>query len=242
MLSRRGFLRLGVGTGSLGLVAWLGSEPEAPAQLVLAPNLPRAWGRYTFFSAAEIAFIDAAVARLIPTDVLGPGAVEAGVTLFIDQQLAGRYGHAVDWYMGGPWADGTDEQGYQSKLNPAEFYRAGIAAVDEHCRGAFDQKVFAALRPADRDAVLKGLEKGDIKLTGISAKDFFDMLWQNTQEGYFADPVYEGNRDFIGWKLVGYPGPRYNYTSEIRHYGQPYLLPTVGLMGRDPSRHPRGTA
>jgi len=58
------------------------------------------------------------------------------------------------------------------------------------------------------------------------------MLWQNTQEGYLADPMYGGNRDFAGWKLIGFPGPRYNYVAEIGQFGKPYTLPTVGLKGR----------
>ncbi len=46
---------------------------------------------YMFLSQAEIAFLDAAVSHLIPKDELGPGAKEAGVTYFIDQQLFGGY-------------------------------------------------------------------------------------------------------------------------------------------------------
>ena len=25
-------------------------------------------------------------------------------------------------------------------------------------------------------------------------------------EGFFADPIYGGNRDKVGWRLVGFPG------------------------------------
>ena len=32
------------------------------------------------------------------------------------------------------------------------------------------------------------------------------MLLNDTNEGMFADPIYGGNRDFAGWKLIGYPG------------------------------------
>ena len=39
-----------------------------------------------------------------------------------------------------------------------------------------------------------------------SSKLFFDILWRNTEEGYFADPMYGGNRGKVGWKLVGFPG------------------------------------
>ena len=28
----------------------------------------------------------------------------------------------------------------------------------------------------------------------------------------FADPMYGGNRNAAGWRLIGYPGPRFGYT------------------------------
>lgn len=237
-MHRRDLLRY-AGAGSLALATGgLVALRPARAQLAAAPNLPPVFGRYTFFSTAEKAFVDAALERLIPADDLSPGALEAGVTLFIDQQLAGRFGQAADWYMQGPFGEGTKEQGYQSPLTPAGLYRAAIRAVDAHCRDAHGGKVFAALDPDARDAVLEGLEQGKLELAGVSGKTFFDVLWHNVQEGFFADPIYEGNRDFIGWKLVGFPGPRYNYVGDIARFGQPYERPTVGLMGRDPSRRP----
>jgi gluconate 2-dehydrogenase gamma chain len=197
-------------------------------------------GAFSYFTAPEIAFIDAAVSRLIPADELGPGAKEASVTFFIDQQLAGSFGRAETWYMQGPWKEGTPQQGYQLKLTPAQLYRVGIQGTDEHCRRTFNKKAFADLSPTDRDKILHGLEKGEIELAGAPAKEFFDLLWQNTGEGFFADPMYGGNRDFAGWKLVGFPGPRYNYVNEIEQYGKPYTLPTVGLMGRNGSVVRRG--
>src|SRR5262245_40406039 len=63
-----------------------------------------------YLNAAEKAFIEAAIARLIPADELGPGARESGVAEFIDSQLAGPYGRAQTWYMQGPWSKGTPEQ------------------------------------------------------------------------------------------------------------------------------------
>jgi gluconate 2-dehydrogenase gamma chain len=59
------------------------------------------------------------------------------------------------------------------------------------------------------------------------------MLVQNTVEGFLADPLYGGNRDFIGWKLVGFPGPRYNYVEEIEQHGKRYDKPFVSIGGRD---------
>ncbi|MDQ6680095.1 MAG: gluconate 2-dehydrogenase subunit 3 family protein, partial [Pseudomonadota bacterium] len=142
-------------------------------------------------------------------------------------------------YMQGPWSDGTKEQGYQRRRSPAQVYRAAILAIDERTRKS-SNFAFARLPTADQDEWLHALEGGKVDLGDVSAKTFFDLLWQNTQEGFFADPIYLGNRDFAGWKLLGYPGPRYNYVGAIRHYGERYPLPTVGLMGRDPSRQPRG--
>src|ERR1700748_2492451 len=79
-----------------------------------------------FLDASERRFINAACARIIPKDELGPGALEAGVGDFIDRQLAGPFGQASTWYMQGPWAKGTEEQGYQLKFTPAQMYRHAI--------------------------------------------------------------------------------------------------------------------
>ena len=185
-----------------------------------------------FFTDAEFAFIDAAVARIIPNDDLGPGAKEAGVADFINHQLAGPYGRAEDWYMQGPWREGTEEQGYQLKLTPAQLYRAAIADIDKHVQDKHG-KSFAALDAATQDALFDAIDKGELKLPNVPARQFFEMLVKNTTEGFLADPMYGGNRDFIGWKLIGFPGPRYNYVSEIDQYGKKYDMPFVSIAGRD---------
>ena len=33
---------------------------------------------------------------------------------------------------------------------------------------------------------------------------------------FLADPKYGGNRDYIGWKLMGYPGPRHRHGGYTR--------------------------
>lgn len=230
-LTRRDMLKTTV-AGSVAIVSWL-RPPTALAQIDSPlPPPPITPGAFSYFSQPEITFLDAAVSRLIPADDLGPGAKEAGITFFIDQQMAGPFGRGETWYMQGPWRDGTEQQGYQLKLTPAQLYRVGIQGADDYCRRTFKTN-FAELGAADQDKVLQGLEKGEIELAGAPAKEFFAMLWQNTGEGFFADPIYGGNRDFAGWKLVGFPGPRYNYVNEIEQYGKPYTLPTVGLAGRN---------
>ncbi|HUP06549.1 MAG TPA: gluconate 2-dehydrogenase subunit 3 family protein [Caldimonas sp.] len=236
-LTRRAWIGV---IGALGAVAawpgWLLSRADAAM-----PDTPRPVvdERYDHLLPAEIAFLDAATSRLIPADDLGPSAAEAGVTVFIDRQLAGAFGGAARWYMQGPWHDGSEQQGYQVHATPAQLYREAIRAIDAHCR-ATESAAFAALPAARQDALLRALEKGQLQLPAVHGKAFFAMLWQNTQEGYFADPMYGGNRGFVGWRLVGFPGPRYNYVEAIRRFGQPYDEPPVGVLGRDWRRRQPG--
>jgi gluconate 2-dehydrogenase gamma chain len=211
-----------------------------PATLVLpacertAPRPARIAG--TFFSADEYRFVEAATARLIPGNREDPGAIEADIPLFIDLQLGGPYGRADRWYMEGPWAAGTAQQGYQLKQTPAELYRIAIAGIDAYCRRQYSGRAFAELAADRQDEILRNLEAGKIELGDVPAQAFFSVLWQNTQEGFLADPMYGGNRGFAGWKLIGFPGPRYNYVEEITQYGKPYPLPPVGILGRDGTR------
>lgn len=37
---------------------------------------------------------------------------------------------------------------------------------------------------------------------------FFETLCLHTRQGFYADPVYGGNKDQIGWKVIGFPGPK----------------------------------
>ena len=212
------------------------------APIAFVPRtMPSAGGRppdYTapaqgFLNAAEKAFVEAAVARIIPADDLGPGAKEANVAEFIDRQLAGPYGAAETWYMQGPWQSGTPQQGYQLRLSPSQLYRATIARIDEHLRKAQGNRTFAQLDPKAQDDFLHALEKGDVKISGALGKEFFEMLVVNTVEGFLADPIYGGNKDFIGWKLVGFPGPRYNYVAQVDQYGKKFDMPFVSIAGRD---------
>ena len=160
---------------------------------------------YGYLTQPEVRFLEAAAERLIPTDELGPGGKDAGVTCFIDRQLSSTWGTHGRNYRSGPWLEGTPEQGFQSRLTPQEIYRIGIQEINAACRARYE-KPFDQLQPERQDEVLKALEKGEIELPSLSSKLFFDLLWRNTEEGYFADPMYGGNRGKVGWKLVGFPG------------------------------------
>jgi gluconate 2-dehydrogenase gamma chain len=218
-----------VSTSALTPVFLLRFDAAAGTPVSIAQSLAGS----SYLTETERRFIDAAIARLIPADDLGPGAKEAGVADFIDGQLAGSYGRAERWYMQPPFKEGTEQQGFQSKLGPAGIYRAAIAAIDEHCRKSLDDRRFAELEQAEQDELLAGLEAGKVDLGEVDGEAFFKMLRDNTVEGFFSDPMYGGNQDFAGWRLIGFPGPRYDYTDFIERFGEPYPLPPVGILGRN---------
>jgi gluconate 2-dehydrogenase gamma chain len=183
-----------------------------------------------YLTQPESRFLDAAVERLIPADDLGPGAKDAGVTYFIDQQLGSVWGSHGRNYRAGPWPEGTAQQGFQSRLTPREIYRTAIREVNVHCLKQY-QKAFEFLAPAEQGEVLKGLESGAIELPSVSSKLFFKLLLRNTLEGFFADPMYGGNRDKAGWKLVGFPGvPASNYNDLIDEHNVPYRVEPVSIL------------
>lgn len=195
-------------------------------------ELPPAYPEQRFFTQAERRCVDAITARLIPSDESGPGAREAGVLDFIDSQMAGFYGRGERWYTQGPFQDGFDGQGYQSEYPPAGLYRAAIEALDAHCRDAYGDRPFADLSDSEQDEMLKRMEDGELELDGVSAQAFFNLILDNAIEGFFCDPIYGGNRDMVGWKLVGFPGARYDYRDFLDHNGARIELEPVSLKGR----------
>ena len=184
---------------------------------------------YGYLTQPEIRFLDAAVDRLIPADELGPGGREAGVTCFIDRQLGSAWGTHGRNYRSGPWLDGSPEQGFQSRLMPQEIYRIGIREINDYCR-ACHEKPFEQLPSPKQDEVLKALEKGEVELPSLSSKLFFDLLWRNTEEGFFADPMYGGNRGKVGWKLIGFPGVPSGAYREHLDNPEPYHAEPVSIL------------
>ena len=220
--NRRDFLKT-VGTvGATGIAAAVGVESPADAQtpggrVLSAPARPPVSHAYTFLTAPEAAFIEAAVDRLIPADELTPGGTDCGVATFIDRQLAGAWGGGDRMYMQGPWDKGVPTQGYQSPMTPAEYFRAGIAAANAYCRKTL-QKDFDRLTADQQIKVLQDMEQGRAALDGIAAQEFFNLLLATSMQGFFADPVYGGNRDKVAWKMIGFPGVIAIYSEHIKTY------------------------
>ena len=93
-----------------------------------------------------------------------------------------------------------------------------------------------ALTPAQKDAVLVGLDGGAITLKlkpGFSTKEFFELVLQGAMEGFFADPLYGGNKNMAGWKMIGFPGARYDYRDHIDKHNVPYPRGPVSIYSAE---------
>jgi gluconate 2-dehydrogenase gamma chain len=232
-LQRRDFL---ITTAILLISAPAARAGTIAGQLPWAPNAgapPQRVrpGPWLFFTSSEAEAMEAIADRIIPPDPQTPGGKDAGCVVFLDRQLAGPYGHNEGLYMGPPFQAGTASQGLQSQTSPAQSYRNALAALDRACR-ARRQRGFAALSDAEKDEVLKGLENGQFALNNVDGKSFMEHAVKDIQTGFFADPIYGGNRDMVAWKMIGYPGARYNYLDWIDRHNQRFPLPPVGMTGR----------
>ena len=177
--------------------------------------LPTGW---LFFNSEEARTADAVLARLIPADDNGPGAREAGVVVFLDRQLAGAWGHGDHFYRKGPILPGTPQQGYQLAFTPSEMFRLGFAKLDGNAR-KLRGAAFADLTTEQQDELLAQAEHGKLDFGALPSGTFFGSLVDATMEGFFSDPIHGGNRDKIGWKLVGFPGVHASYANDIERHG-----------------------
>ncbi len=195
---------------------------------VANPPQEAAPGAWQFFTPEEAAAVEAIVDRLIPADELSPGGRDLGCAAFIDRQLAGAYGRFGGHYMKGPFEHGTRQQGPQSDVTPADHYRKALAALDSYCRTTF-QMSFAQLPSAHQDQIIKDLEDDKLKLEEGNGQDFFKQILNDTQQGFFADPVYGGNKDMAAWKMIGFPGAHYDYREWVERHNQPVTLAPVSI-------------
>jgi gluconate 2-dehydrogenase gamma chain len=220
-IARRSFLK-GAGAAGTAAATALGGTLPAPALAQAAAPAhdaaaPPASEPLLTLTATEAAFLSAAYDTFIPADRLSPSGTDCGLVAFIDRQLAGAWGGGARLYRGGPFIKGTREQGYQLSLTPREYFAAGIKATNAWTRKTYG-KDFDRLAGAERDAALKTMDAGKAELAEIDGKQFFEMLYASAMEGFFADPIYGGNRDKVSWRMVGYPGLPATYASKALEY------------------------
>jgi gluconate 2-dehydrogenase gamma chain len=222
--SRRSFLKGSAVTATLAGLSLPTKAQPAPEPVPL-DQVER-----EYLEPAEWAFVMAACARLIPSEGDGPGAIECRVPVFIDRQLAGDFGAAADWYMAGPHNAAADPLlGWQTPLTPAEIYRQAIPVVDGWCQDNHGA-AFAELDADTQDSVLTALDGGDLALAP-EIRGFFTLIWQNTREGYFADPMYGGNHGMQAWVYIGFPGARGSYLEWVNKHNVEYPLGPVSISG-----------
>jgi len=187
-INRREFVRRGSLYGA-GILIGLNTPRPKAAQAAAESIEP------VVLTEHEWKTLDALTGRIIPTDE-EPGAREANCVNFIDKALAHEDAAALPLYQG------------------------GLAALDGVAMARFEKR-FVGLEGAQQDEILAALERGAAKEWAL-AKElpspvFFETVRIHTIVGFLADPSYGGNRDFAGWKVAGYPGPRHRrggYTPE----------------------------
>ena len=205
-IKRRDFLKSAVAGSAVAATSVVALPQEAQAQQKPAVPAAPAHPGYTYLNPDEAAFVEAVVDHMIPVDEHSPKGTDVGVNIYIDRALAGGWGKGDRMYMQGPWKVGHPNQGYQLPLSPAELYRAGIRETNAYCSKTHG-KSFDRLDATQKQEVLVGLRDGKISFAnGLPARTFFGTLYQNVMEGMFADPIYGGNQNKAGWKMIGFPG------------------------------------
>jgi gluconate 2-dehydrogenase gamma chain len=218
-LGRRDFLKGAVVGGAAAATATVslpqGAEAQQPAATpAAAPATPG----YAFLNLDEAAFVETLVDHMVPADELSPKGTDIGINIYIDRALAGGWGKGERLYMQGPWKRGVPSQGYQLPLTPAQLYRAGIEATNAHCRKTYG-KPFDRLDEPQREEVLVGLSTGKVTFdSGLPARVFWTAMYQTVMEGMFSDPIYGGNRDKAGWRLIGFPGAIAVHRENVEKY------------------------
>ena len=144
-----------------------------------------------FFTSREALIVAQAMGRIFPAEASGPGAIEAGAHYYLDRALSG------------------------AELDLQQPYRTALARLDAIATGRFGGG-FTTCSEDQQDELIGLMADGQLPEFGVgpSATEFFEMLRSHTLEGVFADPVHGGNRNFVGWNLLGYPGPQPGYSHE----------------------------
>ena len=209
-----------------------------------------------FFSDHEWDTIEAAAARVIPTD-RDPGAREARVIVFIDRYLSGiNYLYATADGSGFLRLEGEEARAARARNNDFKrMYREGVLALDALAvqRG---EKDFPSADEATQDLVfveISGAPKPShvrldehavfySRLQGNTdtGKSFFETLCLHVRQGFYSDPVYGGNKDQMAWKVIGFPGPKsLKDTMDGSYTTEPYFAETWDwselLLDYDPS-------
>jgi hypothetical protein len=190
-------------------------------------------GILQFFTPHEAQVVEALTARILPGTPEDPGAREAGVVYYIDNMLAYQDGLPEPTYRQPPHAqtyqgdeppatnngyqviwvaeDQIERYGYQSVLTPRDVFRIGVAAVDRYANERFGSGVLDVSEEQQDQLITALLDNEATGFDPLTPEALFHALRRYTNEGMFSDSVYGGNRNFVGWRLIGYPGAQRAY-------------------------------
>jgi gluconate 2-dehydrogenase gamma chain len=206
-----------------------------------------------FFDDFQRRTIEAAMARIIPTDH-EPGASEAGTIDFLDCYLSGiDYIYAKPDGSGFERLEGKRAEAWRQRIKIVrQKYLEGIEELNKRGRAEFGDD-FADLASDQQDAILtimegpvreqqrareeeqavSGFTPPEPALQQIAAEidlDFFPLLVLQTRQGFLADPIYGGNRNRVGWDAIGFPGPQSLAETQAGRYSTlPYFAETAGV-------------
>lgn len=171
-----------------------------------------------FFDPHQRATLAAAMARIIPADDT-PGALEANTIRWLDRYLSGTgYVRALPDGSGFEVLSGREERVWAARIaRLREQYTAGVLELDRRSQERFGVD-FAGLSPDGQDAVLAEVERqaeaGAQAARRLNQKtfdertaSFFQLLVVHTRQAFYSDPVYGGNQDHVGWRVIGFHGP-----------------------------------
>jgi gluconate 2-dehydrogenase gamma chain len=212
---------------ALPLAATVAPPAQAAAATTPAADAPAG---YQWLKPDEQAFVEALVNHMCPADKTSASGVDLGLNIYFDRALAGNWGQGDRLYLQGPFKQGTPNQGYQLGMTPAQLFRTGTEGLAAYCAASY-QKPFDRLGADVREQLLKGLQAGKIELpNGVPAATYFAQLLQMFYEAMFADPIYGGNRDKAGWKMLGYPGVNTaNKINIVKFENKPYRPDPVSI-------------
>ena len=90
--------------------------------------------------------------------------------------------------------------------------RSGLADFNAALADAGHTGAFGQLKEDVQDAFLVTQEQGD----------FFGLMWEMTIFGFFAMSSHGGNKDHVGWDLIGFEGHNGAWTYPFGYYDAEY--------------------
>jgi gluconate 2-dehydrogenase gamma chain len=201
----------------------------------------------TYFTDFQAKTVESIAERIIPANGNDAGATEAGVVYYIDRSVTGFSVNLQRIYRLGLRELGR----YCSHLFQAQFHELDSEQQDEIIRDLLGPEVVGTAGHPASGQLPQPLDQDTIEAVGTDSADstvpadkeilrrLFAVIREHTVEGYFCDPIYGGNRNTVGWKLVGFPGAQWGYTAEQMKPGfdaSTIVIKTLSDLRRDLSK------